>query len=69
MMTRQQFAQLALLARLRSSRAQEGARLVLCEGLKQVEAAQALGITQTTISQTIKRLRLAQAQAIRCYRT
>jgi predicted DNA-binding protein (UPF0251 family) len=67
-MTKQQFAQLALLARMRGSKAQEAARLVLCEGLKQTEAAAKVGINQPTVSQAIRRLRLAQAQAFRVNR-
>ena len=67
-MTNHQFEQLALLARMRNSKAKQAAREYLCNGGKQKDIAQALGITQATVSNAIKRIRLAQAQAIRVMR-
>lgn len=67
-MKEHQFEQLALLARMRNSKAKQAAKYYLCNGGKQREAAQAYGITQTTVSQAIKRIRIAQAQALRAAR-
>ena len=63
-----QFEQLALLARMRNSKAKQAAKQYLCNGGKQAEAAQAYGISQSTVSQAIYRIRRAQAQAIRAAR-
>lgn len=64
-MREHQFNQLALLARMRNSKAKQAAKLYLCEGGKQQDIADSLGITQVTVSQAVKRIRLAQIQAIR----
>jgi DNA-binding transcriptional regulator LsrR (DeoR family) len=67
-MKEHQFHQLALLARMRNSKAKQAAQEYLCNGGKQQEIADRLGITQVTVSQAVKRIRLAQAQAIRVSR-
>jgi DNA-directed RNA polymerase specialized sigma24 family protein len=67
-MSETKFHQLALLARLRNSKAKQAAMIYLCKGGKQAEIAQQLGIAQSTVSQAVHRIRMAQAQAFRAAR-
>lgn len=60
-----QFKALASLTSLRDSRTHRGAWLVLVQGAKQIEAAQAVGISQQAISKAIRRLREAKRLADR----
>ncbi|ODU08013.1 MAG: repressor [Rubrivivax sp. SCN 71-131] len=66
-MTAAQFAALAELLRLRGGPAQEGARLVLVDGLAPAEAARWAGLQPSAISNALTRcrtgLRLAQIAA------
>ncbi|WP_443191416.1 hypothetical protein [Pseudomonas indica] len=52
-MTREQFAALAELLRLRSSASQEAARLVLVDGLSPSEAARQAGTTPQAVSNVL----------------
>jgi DNA-binding transcriptional regulator LsrR (DeoR family) len=67
-MNETKFHQLALLAKMRNSKAKQAAMLYLCRGGTQAGIAEQLGITQSTVSQAIHRIRMAQAQAIRAAR-
>lgn len=60
-----QFKALASLANLRDSKAHRGAWLVLVSGAKQVEAAQAVGISQQAISKAVQRIKEARRLALR----
>jgi DNA-binding transcriptional regulator LsrR (DeoR family) len=62
------FEQLALLARMRNSKAKQAAYQYIVQGGKQADIAASLGINQATVSQAVKRIRLAQAQALRAAR-
>jgi DNA-binding transcriptional regulator LsrR (DeoR family) len=62
------FEQLALLARMRNSKAKQAAYAYIVQGGKQADIAASLGIAQATVSQAVKRIRLAQAQALRAAR-
>lgn len=67
-MNETKFHQLALLAKMRNSKAKQAAFLCLVKGYQQQAAATATGITQPTVSQAINRLRQAQAAAFRAAR-
>lgn len=56
-MTSDQFAALAQLLRLRPGPAQDGARLVLVDGLRGTEAAQRTGASPSSISNTVQACR------------
>jgi DNA-binding transcriptional regulator LsrR (DeoR family) len=68
MMQAFRFEQLALLARMRNSKAKQAAHEYLVNGGKQSDIAAKLGIKQATVSQAVTRIRLAQAQALRAAR-
>lgn len=52
-MTHQSFAALAKLLRLRSGPQQDGARLVLVDGLRPVDAAREVGVTAKALGNTL----------------
>ena len=58
-MTYEQFAALADLLRLRTGPAQECARFVLVEGLRQVDAAAQTGLSAQGASNAVRRVRAA----------
>lgn len=67
-LTAAQFAALAKLLRLRSGPAQDAARLVLVDGMRQADAAAALGVVPQNLSSALTRLRkgLELARAAVC---
>ena len=62
-----QFNALASLTSLRDSATRRGAWLVLVEGAKQTEAAQAVGVSQQAISRAVRRLKEAKRLALKVY--
>lgn len=56
-MTDPQFTALARLLRLRAGPAREGARLVLVEGWRQVDAAAAVAISPAALGNAVARVR------------
>lgn len=62
-MTPAQFAALAKLISLRSGPAQEAARLVLVDGMSGVGAATLCGISRSSVSDAVQRVRAAWALA------
>lgn len=56
-MTAEQFAALARLLRLRTGPARECARLVLVDGLRQVDAARATGLSEQGAANAVRRVR------------
>lgn len=56
-MTADQFDALAQLLSLRTGPAKDGARLVLVDGLRGIDAAQLVGASASSISNTVQRVR------------
>lgn len=62
-MTPDQFAALAQLMRLRTGAQQDAARLVLVDGMRQVDAARQLGISTAALGATMRACRRGVALA------
>lgn len=67
-MTADQFAALAELLRLRDGPAREAARLVLVDGVKQIDAAAATGISRASTGNAVSRVRRGMELAARAAR-
>ncbi len=58
-MTDDQFTALATLMRLRASPSREAVRLVLVDGMRQADAARAVGISASALGNAIRAAKLA----------